>query len=101
MDLRIRVSYCLLIVLLLPLALLIPNQAQKTLGGITGSVTDARGAALPGTTVTLVGDQTTLTRTQTTNDSGSYLFVDLPIGNYTLTFTHDGFDKQNIPSIAL
>jgi Carboxypeptidase regulatory-like domain/TonB dependent receptor len=102
MIIRIRVSAWLLFALfLLPVTVAIPTQAQQTLGGITGTVTDASGAALPGTTVTLVGDQTTLTRTQTTNDSGSYLFVDLPIGNYTLTFTHDGFDKQNIPSIAV
>lgn len=76
-------------------------RAQQTLGGITGTVADSSGAALPGTTVTLVGDQTKLTRTQVANGSGSYLFVDLPIGAYTLTFTHDGFETQSIPSIAV
>ena len=65
--------------------------AQQTLGGITGTVTDSSGGVLPNTTVTLVNDQTTLTRTQKTNDAGTYDFVNLPIGTYTLTFTHDGF----------
>src|ERR1700734_464618 len=101
MDLRIRVSYWVLIVLLLPLALLIPTQAQQTLGGITGSVTDASGAALPDTTVTLVGDQTPLTRTQKTDATGVYTFVNLPIGSYTLTFTHASFETQKIPSITV
>ena len=39
-------------------------QAQQTLGGITGTVSDTSGGVLPDTQVTLVGDQTTLTRTQ-------------------------------------
>jgi len=76
-------------------------QAQQTLGGINGTVSDKTGSVLPNTTVTIVGDQTTLTRTQKTNDTGGYLFVNLPIGTYTLTFTHDGFQTQKIPTITL
>ena len=69
-------------------------QAQQTLGGITGTVTDKTGSVLPDTTVTIVGDQTKLTRTQKTNANGTYDFVNLPIGTYTLTFTHDGFQTR-------
>jgi hypothetical protein len=76
-------------------------QAQQTLGGITGTVTDTSGGVLADTTVTIVNDQTTLTRTQKTNDSGTYDFVNLPIGTYTMTFTHDGFQSQKIPSITV
>src|ERR1700675_1389488 len=76
-------------------------QAQQTLGGITGTVTDKTGGVLPDTLVTIVGDQTTLTRTQRTNSSGYYEFVNLPIGTYTLTFTHDGFETQKVPSITV
>jgi hypothetical protein len=75
--------------------------AQQTLGGITGAVTDSTGGALSDATVTLIGDQTKLTRTAKTNASGVYDFVNLPIGTYTLTFVHDGFDTQNIPSILV
>jgi hypothetical protein len=59
--------------------------AQETLGGITGTVADKSGSVLPDTTVTIVGDQTKLTRTQKTNGNGSYDFVNLPIGTYTVT----------------
>src|SRR5580704_8254241 len=59
------------------------------------------GRRLADTMVTLVGDQTDLTRTQKTNSSGSYEFVNLPIGTYTLTFGHDGFETQKIPSILV
>lgn len=48
-----------------------------------------------------MGDQTELTRTQKTNESGIYDFVNLPIGTYTLTFAHDGFETQKIPSITV
>ena len=76
-------------------------QAQQTLGGITGTVTDKTGSVLPDTVVTIVGDQTSLTRTQKVNANGSYDFVNLPIGTYTLTFTHDGFQSEKIPSITV
>jgi hypothetical protein len=75
--------------------------AQQTLGGITGTVTDSSGGVLADTTITLVADQTTLTRTQKTNDNGAYDFVNLPIGSYTVTFSHDGFQTQKIPSITV
>ena len=76
-------------------------QAQQTLGGITGTVTDKTGGVLPETTVTIVGDQTKLTRSQKTDANGSYDFVSLPIGTYTLTFTHDGFETQRVPSVTV
>ena len=78
-----------------------PSRAQQTLGSITGTVTDASGGILPSTTVSLVNDQTKLNRTQTTNANGIYDFVNLPIGSYTLTFTHDGFETQKMPSIVV
>ncbi len=76
-------------------------RAQQTLGGITGTVADTSGAVVVNATVTLIGDQTKLTRTQTTNANGLYLFVNLPIGPYTLTFTQAGFESQNIPGIVV
>ena len=85
----------------IPLNLAPRAQAQQTLGSITGAVSDKTGGVLPGTEVTIVGDQTKLTRTQKTNANGIYDFVNLPIGTYTLTFTHDGFETQRIPSITV
>ena len=75
--------------------------AQQTLGGITGTVADKSGSVLPETTVTLVGDQTTLTRTQKTNANGSYDFVNLPIGTYTVTVAHEGFQTEKFPAILV
>jgi hypothetical protein len=74
---------------------------QQTLGGIAGTVTDETGGALTDSQVTLVADGTKLTRAQKTNNAGSYEFVNLPIGSYTLTITHDGFDTLKMPSIVV
>jgi len=74
---------------------------QQTLGGITGTITDSSGGVLADALVTAVADATTLTRIQKTTSVGSYDFVNLPIGSYTLTFAHDGFESQRIPSIVV
>ena len=50
--------------------------AQQTLGGITGTVMDESGAIVPGATVTIVGDQTKLTRTADTSDTGAYTVLE-------------------------
>jgi hypothetical protein len=75
--------------------------AQQTLGGMTGSVSDASGGVIPNATVIVINEQTSLTRTIKTNAEGEYNFVNLPIGTYTLTFTADGFDIQKSAHISV
>jgi hypothetical protein len=83
------------------LALAPVGRAQQTLGGIAGTVTDPSGGVVPGATVAIIGDQTKLTRTLQTSENGSYDFVNLPIGSYTVTITHTGFQSLNVPSIQV
>jgi hypothetical protein len=78
-----------------------PAFSQQTLGGITGVVTDASGGILPGTVVTVVGDQTGLKRIQTAGSNGFYDFANLPIGTYTLTFTQTGFQTQKMLAVPV
>src|ERR1700693_4265219 len=102
MKMRIMRSALPLSLFLAMALFLIPNaHAQQTLGGITGTVTDSSGAVISGATITLVGDQTKLNRTQTSSTTGAYLFVNLPIGTYSLAFTQQGFQSLNIPSIPV
>lgn len=75
--------------------------AQQTLGGITGQVTDASGGVIPNATVTVTDEQTALTRTTRSNDTGSYTFVNLPIGAYTLTYAATGYQMQRTPHITV
>ncbi|HEV2397184.1 MAG TPA: TonB-dependent receptor [Candidatus Sulfotelmatobacter sp.] len=68
--------------------------AQSTnAGDIRGTVTDASGALIPGVTVTVVNVDTGVTKTITTNASGVYDTDSIIIGNYTVTFSKDGFQK--------
>ncbi|HWG22025.1 MAG TPA: TonB-dependent receptor [Terracidiphilus sp.] len=64
-------------------------------------MTDASGGVIPNATVTLVGEQTALTRLVKTSGTGTYSFVNLPIGSYTLTYTADGFDVQRTQHISV
>ncbi|MBB5057199.1 hypothetical protein HDF16_001884 [Granulicella aggregans] len=96
---RIFLSQSLLILLLLAGSAI--GFAQQTLGGITGVVTDSAGAILPGTTVTAVGEQTGLKRVQAAGGNGVYDLSNLPVGTYTLTFTHDGFQTAKFPGVQV
>ena len=75
--------------------------AQQTLGGITGEVTDSSGSVIPNADVMIVGEQTGLTRSAKSNGTGEYLFVNLPIGTYTLTYSAEGFEVQSTPHITV
>lgn len=60
-------------------------------GTISGRVVASDGAALPGVTVTAASTGLQGTRTVVTSETGDYLLPQLPPGDYTLTFTLDGF----------
>ncbi|HTW23947.1 MAG TPA: carboxypeptidase-like regulatory domain-containing protein [Candidatus Baltobacteraceae bacterium] len=81
--------------------LILSTPAQQTLGSITGAISDSTGALITDATVTAVNDQTGLTRTVMSGSDGTYNIVNLPIGNYTITYTHNGFESQKIPSILV
>ncbi len=67
-------------------------RAQVDRGTISGIVSDASGAALPGVTVTLVQTETGVHyEGDTTNGQGVYRILNLPVGHYALTFSKDGF----------
>ena len=76
----------------LVLLLVIPNsasaQATATLNGV---VRDSSGAVLPQATVTLQNTDTGTLRDSLTNDSGLYVFVSVPPGEYVLKVAKDGF----------
>src|SRR5258708_12293006 len=67
--------------------------AQRDLGTITGTITDAQGAAVPNAAVTIVEDATGLSYTATTGMSGEYVRPLLKPGTYTVTVQAQGFRK--------
>ncbi len=72
--------------------------AQDTTGKVTGIVTDASGAVLPNANVTVTNVATSASKQVTTNNSGFYQALQLPIGLYRVTVEAAGFEKTTIDS---
>ncbi len=85
------------VALLQPQAML----AQQTLGGITGTVVDPSGSAVPDTEVKVTSEETKLERSTRSNAQGVYNLNDLPLGKYTVSFTKDGFSSERYPGILI
>jgi len=68
-----------------------PAFSQTITGDLSGQVTDSTGAVLPKVTVTAVNSGTNFSRSATTSDTGNYRIPDLPIGQYKITATAQGF----------
>ena len=82
-----------LFVLLLMFALLIGSNlmwAQVT-GSISGIVQDTSGAAVLNATLTVRSLETGATRTITTDETGSYRALSLPVGRYEIRAEKEGF----------
>ena len=73
----------------------------QTQGGITGTVTDSSGAAIPGADVTVTNTATRGTRKTTTNAEGLYTFPSLPPGIYELKVELQGFKTAEIPTFKV
>ena len=65
--------------------------AQNVGGAVTGVVSDATGAAVPGAVVTLLHTETSAFRRATSDQSGRYRFASLPPGDYRLEVEVAGF----------
>ncbi len=74
--------------------------AQDT-ASITGTITDASGAAVPNAQVTVSSTEHGVSRSTTSNGSGDYLFAALPIGSYNLTVAVSGFKKFEAKGMKL
>ncbi|HEY1212306.1 MAG TPA: carboxypeptidase-like regulatory domain-containing protein, partial [Bryobacteraceae bacterium] len=60
---------------------------------ILGTVEDSSGAAVPNAVVSVVNEDTKLSRSATSNQSGNYVIADLPIGFYDVSAVAQGFKK--------
>src|ERR1700733_1886514 len=67
------------------------SRAQDATARITGTITDSTGAVFPGVQGTVTNTATQISREATTDHDGFYQVLALPIGNYKVTATRNGF----------
>jgi Carboxypeptidase regulatory-like domain len=76
--------------------------AQSGTGELTGLVTDATGAVVPGVEINLTNSATGSPRVTVTSSAGIYRFVALPIvGTYTVAVQQAGFKAVRVEGIVI
>jgi hypothetical protein len=70
----------------------IPSLAQSGRGTLTGTVTDANGAVLPGASLNLKETNTGSAYSTVSGPEGLFTFPELQPGSYTLTISSQGFE---------
>jgi outer membrane receptor protein involved in Fe transport len=98
---RLRIALLSALTLVLQIAPTIPADAQATDAVISGTATDARGAALPNVSITARNTDTGSTRTVITGSEGHYRITALPTGKYELLAQRDGFTTTQVRDIVL
>jgi len=77
------------------------TSAQVVTATLVGRVTDQSGAVVPNATITILNQDTGLTRSVSTDVSGDYVAPTLPVGIYRVTAEQTGFTKAAISDITL
>ncbi|HSB16946.1 MAG TPA: carboxypeptidase regulatory-like domain-containing protein [Bryobacteraceae bacterium] len=75
--------------------------SQTTFATITGTVTDATGAVVPGATVTATNVATNIKATTQSNEAGNYTIAQLKEGTYSVRGEAAGFMSFVVDSVAL
>jgi len=89
------------LVLALFLLHLLPAHGDDVYSRIRGVVTDASGAAVAGATIQATNTAKGIFFTTTSNSSGGYEFLQLPIGPYSITAAQTGFKTSSVSGITL
>ena len=84
---------CLILMIFTVFAGVADLRAQSISGGkLTGTITDDKGEPLPGVAVEVASPALISgKRATTTTARGTYVFLDLPVGRYTLTASIPSF----------
>jgi len=95
-----RICACAAGLLLVLFSISITARAATT-GSISGSVLDSSGAAVPQADVTATEVTTNVSYNTKTDNSGSFSFLALPVGEYRLAVTAKGFKSYDQVAIKL
>ncbi|PYS46470.1 MAG: hypothetical protein DMG13_29880, partial [Acidobacteria bacterium] len=95
-----RVGFSVLVGVVFSALACITVWAQST-AQVSGTVKDQTGAVLPGVEVTATQTDTGLKRSVVTEETGSYILPNLPVGPYRLEATLPGFRTHVQTGIVL
>src|SRR5215813_9387678 len=90
LELRGRLTLPALALLLLQAA---PLRGQALYGTILGTITDSSHAVVGGVRVTVTEAETNFRRSESSNESGFFVFSNLDPGTYRVEVEHPGFRK--------
>src|SRR6202795_707370 len=94
--------FCIVVILgALLFGLSAPVMGQAVNATLLGTVTDSSGAAVANAKVTVTETNTSISHASQTNESGNYVFPDLPPGTYTVTAELPGFKRESRPGVDL
>src|SRR5688572_28933679 len=83
------------------LFLSIPAYSQGIYANVSGTVTDASGALIPGVTIKATNVDQGTVKTTVTNEAGAYNYADLLPGAYTISASLPGFQTKNLTDVNL
>src|SRR5436190_1493611 len=93
-------QYLIITALLLSLLISVNGFGQVN-AVMSGTVSDASGALIPGVEVTAKNINTGISDTRISNESGNYVFPSLQPGTYTLSASLSGFQTASYNNVVL
>ena len=95
-------SFFVPVFVVVSLLLLLPSMLLADVtGSILGVVRDPSSAVVKGAKVRVTNTETNFSQETVTADDGSYRFLALPVGHYTVNVTTSGFQQFNATDIVL
>ena len=74
---------------------------EMTVAMITGTVTDASGAVVPGASIEILNQNTGVKIATKSNAAGEFAVPELPVAVYTVTVSKEGFNTYSQTGIEL
>ena len=94
-------SLVLVFGLIISLLVIPPASADELYGRIRGIVSDSSGSALPGAELRLTNEGTGTSQNLQSDADGSFIFINLRPGNYSLTATKGSFKTFQVKGIKV
>ena len=79
----------------------LPAVGQDLTSRLDGEVIDQSGARIPGVTITLTNADTNVSRTALSDQSGMYVFSQVPFGTYRVSAELSGFKKSVVEGVQV